>query len=141
MAPKLFQLYRKGVYIMKSRIQIRNCKSVTTAARMRVVLQEEWDWIAIEEINALFQRLPTVMQRCIAVDGGKLSSFSVISLGTGFNSVLFPCILLLLGFTTSLESSCLDHYWWRTVWESRCEVGLGIAGSGFVLFPVLLSRT
>ena len=37
---------------------------------MRVVLQEEWDRIAIEEINALFQRLPTVMQRCIAVDGG-----------------------------------------------------------------------
>ena len=39
-------------------------------ARMRVVLQGEWDRIAIEEINALFQQLPTVMQRCIAVDGG-----------------------------------------------------------------------
>ena len=37
---------------------------------MRVVLKEEWDRITVEEINALFQRLPTVMQRCIAVDGG-----------------------------------------------------------------------
>ena len=58
-------------YIMKSRIQIRRgSERVTTAARMRVVLQEEWNRITIEEINALFQRLPTVMQRCIAVDGG-----------------------------------------------------------------------
>jgi len=37
---------------------------------MRVVLQEEWDHITIGEINALHNRLPTVMQRCIAVDGG-----------------------------------------------------------------------
>ena len=37
---------------------------------MRVVLQE-WDRIAIEEVSALFQQLPTVMQRCIAVDVGK----------------------------------------------------------------------
>jgi len=37
---------------------------------MRIVLLEEWDHITIEEINALFQRLPTVMQGCIAVDGG-----------------------------------------------------------------------
>jgi len=38
---------------------------------MRVVLlQEEWDRVAVEEINALFQRRPTGMQRCIAVDGG-----------------------------------------------------------------------
>jgi len=48
----------------------RGSERVTTAARMRVVLQEEWNRITIEEINALFQRLPTVMQRCIAVDGG-----------------------------------------------------------------------
>jgi len=37
---------------------------------MNVVLQEEWDRITVEEINALFQRLPTVMQCCIAVDVG-----------------------------------------------------------------------
>jgi len=40
---------------MKSRIQIRRgSERVTTAARMRVVLQEEWNRITIEEINALF---------------------------------------------------------------------------------------
>ena len=55
---------------MKSRIQIRRgSERVIIAARMRVVLQEEWDRITIEEINALFQRLPTVMQRCVAVAG------------------------------------------------------------------------
>jgi len=60
--------------IMKSRIQTRRgSERVTTAARMRIVLQEEWDRITIEEINALFQRLPTVMQRYIAVDGGNNS--------------------------------------------------------------------
>jgi len=84
-----------------------------------VVLQEEWDRVAIEEINALFQRLPTVMQRCIAVDG--VITFFMVKifcnfLGTGFNSVLFPyhCIPLLPSFTTSPESSYLDHYWWTT---------------------------
>ena len=72
MAPKLIPSYRKVWYIMKSRIQIRrNSERVTTAAPMRVVLlQEEWDRVAVEEINALFQRRPTGMQRCIAVDGG-----------------------------------------------------------------------
>jgi len=58
-------------FIMKSRIQIRRGnEKVTTARRMREVLQEEWDRITIEEINALYTRLPTVMQRCIDVDGG-----------------------------------------------------------------------
>ena len=65
-----FQSYRKVWYIMKSRQIRRGSERATTAARMRVVLQEEWDRIAVEEINALFQRLPTVIQRCIAVDGG-----------------------------------------------------------------------
>ena len=56
---------------MKSRIQTRRgSEKVTTARRMRVVLQGEWGCITIEEINALYNRLPTVMQRCIAVDGG-----------------------------------------------------------------------
>ena len=69
--PNYFDPIERVWYIMKSRIQIRRgSERVITAARMRVVLQEEWDRITIEEINALFQRLPTVMQRCIAVDGG-----------------------------------------------------------------------
>jgi len=56
---------------MTSRIQTRRgSEKVTTAQRMRVVLQEEWDRITIGEINTLYNRLPTVMQRCIAVDGG-----------------------------------------------------------------------
>jgi len=54
---------------LKSRQIRRGSERATTTARMRVVLQEEWDRIAIQEINALFQRLPTVIQRCIAVDG------------------------------------------------------------------------
>jgi len=58
---------------MKSRIQIRRGSEwVTTAARMRVVLQEEWNRIAIEEINALIQRLPTAIQRYTAVGGPQL---------------------------------------------------------------------
>ena len=55
---------------MKSRIQTRRGKErITTTAQMRAVLQEEWDRITIEEANALYLRLPTVMQRCIAVNG------------------------------------------------------------------------
>ena len=49
-------------FIMKSRIQTRRgSEKVTTARRMRVVLQEKWDRITIEEISALYNRLPTVM--------------------------------------------------------------------------------
>jgi len=53
---------------MKSPIQIRRGNErVAAAIQMKV---EEWDRITVEEVNALFQRLPTVMQSCIAVDGG-----------------------------------------------------------------------
>ena len=56
---------------MKSRIKTRRGKKrITTAAQMRAVLQEEWNHITIEEINALYLRHPTVMQHCIAVNGG-----------------------------------------------------------------------
>jgi len=69
MAPKFprFQSYRKDVVYHEVSYP---SKRVTTAARMRVVLRGEWDWVTIGEINAHFQRLRTVMQRCIAVDGG-----------------------------------------------------------------------
>jgi len=63
--PNYFNPIERVWYIVKSRIQIRRGSGrVTTAARMRVVLQEEWDWVAVEKIDALFQRLPTVMQLC-----------------------------------------------------------------------------
>ena len=35
------------------------------------VLIEEWDKITIEEINAEIAKLPSIMQRCLAVNGGK----------------------------------------------------------------------
>ncbi|KAA8913099.1 hypothetical protein FN846DRAFT_886784 [Sphaerosporella brunnea] len=38
--------------------------------RMKEVLQEEWDRITIEEINREISRLPKVMARCIADNGG-----------------------------------------------------------------------
>jgi len=66
--PPNFNSIERVWYKVKSRIQIRRGgERVTTAARMRAVLREEWDRIAIEGINAFFQRLPTVIQRCIAV--------------------------------------------------------------------------
>jgi transposase len=58
-------------YLMKSRIQTRRGRErVTTVSRMKEVLQEEWDRITIEEINREIARLPKVMERCIAVNGG-----------------------------------------------------------------------
>jgi hypothetical protein len=57
--------------LMKSRFQTRRgSERITTLARMKQVLHEEWDRITIEEINREISRLPTVMQRCIAVQGG-----------------------------------------------------------------------
>jgi hypothetical protein len=57
--------------LMKSRIQTRRgAERVTTLSRMKKDLQEEWDRITIEEINKEISRLPTVMARCIAVNGG-----------------------------------------------------------------------
>ncbi|KAA8894674.1 hypothetical protein FN846DRAFT_973065 [Sphaerosporella brunnea] len=57
--------------LMKSRIQTRRgSERVITLSRMKHVLQEEWDHITIEEINREISRLPTVMARCIAANGG-----------------------------------------------------------------------
>jgi len=67
--PQIISILSKGVVYHDVPDKKRNSERVTTAARVRVVLQEEWDRVAVEEINALFHRLPTVMQRCIAVDG------------------------------------------------------------------------
>jgi len=58
-------------YIIKPLILTRRgSERITTATRMKEALQEEWDRITIDEINDLISRLPTVMQRCINVQGG-----------------------------------------------------------------------
>ena len=81
-----------------------------------MVLLGKCDRSTIGEVNALFQRLPTVMQRCIAVERGKLSWLSrfYVLFFLILYLLLCQCILLLLSFTIRIESCCLDQYWWRT---------------------------
>jgi hypothetical protein len=56
---------------MKKRIQTRRgSERITTVTAMKRVLREEWDKITIEEINTEIAKLPTIMQRCINVNGG-----------------------------------------------------------------------
>jgi transposase len=56
--------------LMKKRIQTRRgSERITTVKDMKRVLQEEWDKITIEEINTEIAKLPTIMQRCINVNG------------------------------------------------------------------------
>ena len=55
---------------MKRRIQLRRgSERITTMGGMKRVLQEQWDKIIIEEINREVGKLPTIMQRCIDVNG------------------------------------------------------------------------
>jgi len=57
--------------LMKRRIlRRRGAERITTVKDMRRVLVEEWDKIAIEEINKEIERLPSIMVHCIAVNGG-----------------------------------------------------------------------
>jgi transposase len=57
--------------LMKSRIQTRRgTERITTVTEMKRVLKEEWDKITIEEINNEIAKLPTIMRRCIEVNGG-----------------------------------------------------------------------
>lgn len=57
--------------LLKKRIQTRRgSERITTVGEMKRVLQEEWDKITVEEINTEIAKLPTIMQRCIAVNGG-----------------------------------------------------------------------
>jgi len=37
---------------------------------MMAALQEEWDRLTLEEINNEIRKLPTIMQRCLNVNGG-----------------------------------------------------------------------
>lgn len=57
--------------VMKRRIQRRRASErVTTISEMKVVLHEEWDKITVKEINTEISKLPTIMQRCLAANGG-----------------------------------------------------------------------
>jgi hypothetical protein len=57
--------------LLKRRIQRRRASErVTTVADMKLVLQEEWEKITVEEINCEIDKLPTIVTRCLAVNGG-----------------------------------------------------------------------
>ncbi|RPA97730.1 hypothetical protein L873DRAFT_1689738 [Choiromyces venosus 120613-1] len=57
--------------LMKSRIQTRRGKErVTCTGEMKIILQEEWDRITIEEVNQQICRLPKIMAKCIEKNGG-----------------------------------------------------------------------
>jgi hypothetical protein len=48
----------------------RDSEMIPTLSRMIHDLLEQWDCISIEETSWKISRLPTVMQRCIAVQAG-----------------------------------------------------------------------
>jgi len=57
--------------LMKSRIQTRRGhERITSLPQMRLVLQEEWDRVTIEDINKVVARLPSIIAKCILVNGG-----------------------------------------------------------------------
>jgi len=56
--------------IIKSRIQTRRGRErITSQSQMKAALCEEWARITIEEIDSELGKLPTIMVRCIAVQG------------------------------------------------------------------------
>ena len=57
--------------LMKKRIlRRRGLERITSVGLMKEVLVQEWDKITIEEINAEIAKLPGIMQRCLAANGG-----------------------------------------------------------------------
>jgi hypothetical protein len=59
--------------LIKWRIQRRHTSErVTTIAEMKVVLRKEWEKITVEEINCEIKTLPTIMSRCLAVNGSNI---------------------------------------------------------------------
>jgi transposase len=48
----------------------RGSERITTVKQMKQVLQVKWDEITIEEINTEITDLPTIMRRCVEVNGG-----------------------------------------------------------------------
>jgi len=58
-------------HLLKSRIQIRRGNELVTSVKpMREVLVDEWNCVTIDEINRKIERLPTVMECCLNVQGG-----------------------------------------------------------------------
>lgn len=56
---------------MKERILRRQgAERIITVTDMRRDLVEEWEKIIIEEINTEIEKLSTIMERCITVNGG-----------------------------------------------------------------------
>jgi len=56
---------------MKRRIQRRRASErVTTVTDMKLVLHEEWEYITLEEINCEIDKLPTIVTRSLAINGG-----------------------------------------------------------------------
>ncbi|RPA91796.1 hypothetical protein L873DRAFT_1712640 [Choiromyces venosus 120613-1] len=52
--------------IMKSRIQTRRgVERVTSEGAMKLVLQQEWEKITIEEVNWEISKLPNILAQCI----------------------------------------------------------------------------
>jgi len=57
--------------LMKMRIlRCRGSDRIRTPAEMKVVLEEEWSRLTLEEINHEIVKLPDIMARCIAKKGG-----------------------------------------------------------------------
>ncbi|RPB02492.1 hypothetical protein L873DRAFT_1841656 [Choiromyces venosus 120613-1] len=57
--------------LMKSHIQTyRGHEHITSLPQMKLVLQGQWDKITIEDINKEVAKLPSIIAKCIIVQGG-----------------------------------------------------------------------
>ncbi|RPB02541.1 hypothetical protein L873DRAFT_1673054, partial [Choiromyces venosus 120613-1] len=57
--------------LMKSHIQTHHGHEyITSLPQMKLVLQEEWDKITIEDINKEVTKLPSIIAKYIIVEGG-----------------------------------------------------------------------
>ena len=57
--------------LIKSRIQKRRGEErITTVGAMKKTLEEEWEKLTIEEINREISKLPSIVKKCIAINGG-----------------------------------------------------------------------
>ena len=66
-----FNLVERIWIILKRRIQrCRASERVTTVTEMKRALIEEWEKITVEETNAEIAKFPTIISRCLKVNGG-----------------------------------------------------------------------
>ena len=62
---------KRGAALCDESIQRRRASvRVTTVTEMKAVLVEEWEKITVEEINREIDKLPTIVMRCLSVNGG-----------------------------------------------------------------------